>query len=172
VIAPVKVPGAGIYLGDMHALQGDGEIAGHTCDVSGTVTLQVQVLKGLDIDGPIILPVLDDLPFLARPLTPAERARALAVARECGVAEIEESLPISVVGTGPDLNSAVENGLARAARLLDMTVPEVRNRATITGSIEIGRAPGVVQVTFLAPADALRARGLESLVRMHYGLNG
>jgi hypothetical protein len=39
-----------------------------------------------------------------------------------------KSLPISVVGTGPDLNSAVENGLARAARLLDMTVPEVRNR--------------------------------------------
>jgi acetamidase/formamidase len=170
VIAPVKVPGAGIYLGDMHAMQGDGEIAGHTCDVSGTVTLQVQVLKGLDIDGPIILPVLDDLPFLARPLTAAERARARAVARERGVAEIEDSLPISVVGTGPDLNSAVENGLARAARLLDMTVPEVRNRATITGSIEIGRAPGVVQVTFLAPADALGARGLEALVRMHYGL--
>ena len=48
VIAPVKVPGAGIYMGDMHAMQGDGEIAGHTCDVSGTVTLQVEVLKGLD----------------------------------------------------------------------------------------------------------------------------
>ena len=33
VIAPVKVPGAGIYFGDMHAMQGDGEIAGHTMDV-------------------------------------------------------------------------------------------------------------------------------------------
>ena len=30
---------------------------------------------------------------------------------------MEESLPISVVGTGPDLNSAVDNGLARAAAL-------------------------------------------------------
>jgi acetamidase/formamidase len=76
LIAPVKVPGGGIYLGDMHAMQGDGEIAGHTCDVSGTVTLQVHVLKGLAIDGPILLPVPDDLPFLARPLSAGERARA------------------------------------------------------------------------------------------------
>ena len=31
----------GIYFGDMHAMQGDGEIAGHTTDVSGTITVQV-----------------------------------------------------------------------------------------------------------------------------------
>ena len=95
----------------MHAMQGDGEIAGHTCDVSGTVTLQVHVLKGLAIDGPILLPVAEDLPFLARPLSPAERARATEIAQRNGVGELEESLPISVVGTGPDLNSAVDNGL-------------------------------------------------------------
>ena len=170
VIAPVKIPGGGIYMGDMHAMQGDGEIAGHTCDVSGTVTLQVEVLKGLTIDGPIILPVAEDLPFLARPLTGAERTRAEEIARRNGVAALEDSLPISVVGTGPDLNSAVTNGLERAAALLDATVPEMKNRATITGAIEIGRAPGVVQVTFLAPAEKLAARGLEQLVRTHYGM--
>jgi acetamidase/formamidase len=170
VIAPVKVPGAGIYLGDMHAMQGDGEIAGHTCDVSGTVTLQVEVLKGLTIAGPIILPVAEDLPYLARPLSGAERARAEEIARRNGVEQLEDSLPISVVGTGPDLNSAVTNGLERAAALLDVTVPEIKNRATITGAIEIGRAPGVVQVTFLAPAEKLAARGLEQLVRTHYGM--
>jgi formamidase len=170
VIAPVKVPGAGIYMGDMHAMQGDGEIAGHTCDVSGTVTLQVEVLKGLTLDGPIILPVADDLPYLARPLTGAERTRAEEIARRNGVEQLEDSLPISVVGTGPDLNSAVTNGLERAATLLDVTVPEIKNRATITGAIEIGRAPGVVQVTFLAPAEKLAARGLEQLVRTHYGM--
>ena len=170
VIAPVKISGGGIYMGDMHAMQGDGEIAGHTCDVSGTVTLQVEVLKGLTIDGPIILPVAEDLPFLARPLTGAERTRAEEIARRNGVAALEDSLPISVVGTGPDLNSAVTNGLERAAALLDATVPEMKNRATITGAIEIGRAPGVVQVTFLAPAEKLAARGLEQLIRTHYGM--
>lgn len=45
VICPVKVPGGGVYVGDMHAMQGDGEIAGHTTDVSGIVQLQVSVLK-------------------------------------------------------------------------------------------------------------------------------
>ena len=160
LIAPVKVAGAGIYLGDMHAMQGDGEIAGHTCDVSGTVTLQVHVLKGLAIDGPILLPVAEDLPFLARPLSAAERRRAAEIARRNGVAEIEESLPISVIGTGPDLSSAVENGLQRSAALLGMSVPEVKNRATITGAIEIGRSPGVIQVTFLAPVAALARLGI------------
>ena len=46
LVCPVKVDGGGVYLGDMHALQGDGEIAGHTCDVSGTVTLEVEVDQG------------------------------------------------------------------------------------------------------------------------------
>jgi formamidase len=168
LVCPVKVPGGGVYLGDMHAMQGDGEIAGHTADVSGTVTLQVDVVKKLAIDGPVLFPVAEDLPFLARPLTDAERARAEELA-EANNVELEETLPISVVGIGPDLNAAVQNGLARAGALLEMTVPEVMNRATITGAIEIGRAPGVVQVTFRAPADKLDACGLGALAREQYG---
>ena len=160
VICPVKVPGGGIYMGFMHAMQGDGELAGHTTDGSGTVTLQVHVLKGLDIDGPIIFPVEEDLPFLAKPISDEERALAEQVASEWGMAGVEDAVPISVVGTGPDLNSGTENGLERSAELLGVTVPEIRNRATITGSIEIGRAPGVVQVTFLAPSDKLDELGL------------
>ena len=83
---------------------------------------------------------------------------------------LEESAPISFVGTGPDLNSATDNGLARAARLLEMTIAEVKNRATITGGIEIGRHPGVVQVTFRAPVDRLERLGLKPLVQEQYGL--
>jgi acetamidase/formamidase len=169
LVCPVKVEGAGVYLGDMHALQGDGEIAGHTCDVAGTVTLQVEVVKGLGNDGPILFPVEEDLPFLARRLEAAERERALALARRHGIAELEDAYPVSVVGTGPDLNSATDNGLARAADLFGMTVPEVMNRATIAGAIEIGRHPGVVQVTFRAPADRLDARGLLGYAVEQYG---
>jgi formamidase len=171
LVCPVKVPGGGVYMGDMHALQGDGEIAGHTCDVSGTVTLQVELLKGgLGIDGPVLLPLPEDLPFLARPLSAEERARAEDLAREWGIDALEESAPISVIGSGPDLNSATDNGLERAARLLEMEVPEVKNRATITGAIEIGRHPGVVQVTFRAPLERLEARGLMPYVRDQYGI--
>jgi formamidase len=169
LVCPVKLDGGGVYLGDMHALQGDGEIAGHTCDVSGTVTLEVEVMKKLGIDGPVLFPLEEDLPYLAQPLSADERARALALGRRHGVQELERSMPISVIGSGPDLNSATDNGLARAAELLDMTVPEVKNRATIAGAIEIGRHPGVVQVTFRAPADRLEARGLLGYAVEQYG---
>ncbi|MDG1540217.1 MAG: acetamidase/formamidase family protein [Candidatus Thalassarchaeaceae archaeon] len=168
LICPVKVPGGGVYMGDMHAMQGDGEIAGHTTDVSGTVTLQVHVLKGLDIDGPIIFPVEEDLPFLAKPISEEERSLAEKVAKGWGMSGVEDSVPISIVGSGPDLNAATENGLERAAELLGVPVPEIRNRATITGSIEIGRHPGVVQVTFLAPSAKLDELGLLDLANDQY----
>lgn len=170
LIAPVKVPGAGIYMGDMHAGQGDGEIAGHTMDVSGSVTLQVEVVKNYPLDGPVLFPLEEDLPPLARPFTQAEIAKGRRLAERWSVSEITPLAPISVIGTAANLNEAIENGLERAARLLDMTVPEVRNRATVNGAIEIGRAPGVIQVTFLAPLDKLDAVGLGDYAREQYGL--
>lgn len=171
LLAPVKVPGAGIYFGDMHALQGDGEIAGHTMDVSGTVTLQVDILKGKALEGPVLFPLLEDLPPLARPLNDAEKSRARRLGAKWGVDKIEETAPISVVGSGPDLNKATQVGLRRAAELLSMSVPEVMNRATITGGIEIGRHPGVVQVTFLAPLSALEKADLLPFVQEQYGIS-
>jgi formamidase len=171
LLVPVKVPGGGIYLGDMHALQGDGEIAGHTMDVSGTVTLQVEVVKGRRLDGPVLFPLIEDLPPLARPLTAEEKQRARALAQKWGLSEIEKSAPISVIGTGETLNAATENGLNRAAALLDISVAEVRNRATVTGAIEIGRLPGVIQVTFLAPLVNLEQAGLLPFVKEAYNLD-
>ena len=137
--------------------------------MSGTVTLQVEVVKGLGTDGPVLFPLEEDLPFLAKPLTAEERMRARALGRRYGIDELEESIPLSVIGTGPDLNSATDNGLARAAQLLELSVPEVKNRATIAGAIEIGRAPGVVQVTFRAPAARLEACGLLRYAVEQYG---
>jgi hypothetical protein len=48
-------------------------------------------------------------------------------------------------------------------------VPEVKNRATIAGAIEIGRHPGVVQVTFRAPAERLEACRLLPYAIEQYG---
>ena len=63
LICPVKVNGGGVYVGDMHAMQGDGEMAGHTTDVSGIAVLEISLIKGLKIDGPILLPPEEDLPL-------------------------------------------------------------------------------------------------------------
>ena len=170
LVAPVKVKGAGVYVGDMHAAQGDGEIAGHTMDVSGSVTLQVEVLKGFAIDGPVLFPLEEDLPPLAKPFTSNELSKGARLAKSWDINELERLAPISIIGTASNLNDAIENGLHRAATLLDMTVPEVRNRATITGAIEIGRAPGVIQVTFLAPLAKLDKAGLGDLAREQYDI--
>ncbi|QKG83907.1 acetamidase/formamidase family protein [Kroppenstedtia pulmonis] len=171
LICPVKVQGGGVYLGDMHAMQGDGEIAGHTTDVSGIVTLQVHVIKGLTLQGPILLPVEEDLPYLAKPFSRKEKEEAKAIAARWGTPELEETAPISFIGTGADLNKATDNGMQRAADTLGMSVPEVMNRATITGSIQIGRHPGVVTVTFLAPLIRLQAAGILEWVQRQYDLN-
>jgi formamidase len=170
IVCPVKVRGAGVYMGDMHAGQGDGEIAGHTMDVAGSVTLQIEVVKNYPLDGPVLFPLEEDLPPMARPFSAAEKAKGQRLAAKWGVAEIEPLAPISVIGTAANLNLAIENGLARAAKLLGMTVAEVRNRATVNGAIEIGRAPGVIQVTFLAPLSRLDVVGLGDYAREQYNL--
>ena len=169
LICPVKVRGGGVYMGDMHAQQGNGEIAGHATDVAGEVELQVEVIKGLAIDGPILLQTLDDLPFLARPLSAAERAAAAALGLRYGQAQIEDNAPITFIGSGPTLNDATKNGLDRAARVTGLPYDEILNRATIAGSIEISRLPGVVRVTFMCPRPVLARLGILHLVEAQYG---
>ena len=168
LICPVKVPGGGVYVGDMHAMQGDGEIAGHTTDVAGIVQLQVSVLKKANLQGPILLPNVEDLPYTAKPFTKEEKRIARDLAEEFGVKQVEDSFPLSVVGTGANLNNATDNALERTAKLFDLTVDEVRNRATITGGIEIGRHPGVVTATMHIPKTLLRKARLLKPIKRHY----
>ena len=168
LICPVKVDGGGIYVGDMHAMQGDGEIAGHTTDVSGEATFEVQVIKGLNLEGPLLIPPVEDLPVLASPISESEWKAAEALGNKYQQKLLEKAAPIQVVGSGADLNEATANGLSRAAKLFGMSLGEVKNRATITGGIEIGRLPGVVTVSLLVPLQKLEELNLAGLVRGQY----
>ena len=49
---PVNAPGALLYLGDGHAAQGDGEVAGTAIEVPLRVRLQVNLIKGQKIAWP------------------------------------------------------------------------------------------------------------------------
>jgi amidase len=49
---PVNAPGALLYLGDGHAVQGDGEVAGTAVEVPLRVRLRVDVIKGKKIAWP------------------------------------------------------------------------------------------------------------------------
>ncbi|MFQ5856141.1 MAG: acetamidase/formamidase family protein [Anaerolineae bacterium] len=170
VICPVKVAGGGIYCGDTHAMQGDGELATHTTDIVAEVTLQAEVVKGLGNDGPILLPPQEDLPFLAQPYTQDEIMKGRELAKQFDTPFVEEVAPIQVVGTGPNINDATLNGLERTAELLDETLEETKNRATVTGCVEIGRLPGVVTISVLAPYQKLEEKGIAHLVARQYDL--
>jgi acetamidase/formamidase len=170
VIAPVKVEQAGIIVGDVHAMQGDGEIAGHTTDVSAEVTIEVEVIKKLANDGPILLPSMENLPPLARIPSGKELDIARSLAAKSGFDIQSEVAPIQVVGSGANLNEAAMHGLDRMAKLADMDVDEVKNRVTITGGIEIGRLPGMVHISMLTPISRLEQIGIAHLVKEQYGL--
>ncbi|MCL1991549.1 MAG: acetamidase/formamidase family protein [Spirochaetes bacterium] len=169
VVCPVKVKGAGVYMGDAHAMQSDGEIAGHTCDISAVAVVRVDLIKNLKLDGPVILQHPDDLPFLAKPLSMEEKRKADSLAASYGCGEAEESLPLSFVGTGVNLNLAIDNGISRASGFLGISEDEVKNRVTISGAIEIGRAPGVVTVTLRVPLKLLKNEALAQMLKAKYG---
>jgi len=49
---PVQVPGALLYLGDGHAIQGDGELCGVAIEIATTTTLHIDVVKGWSLGWP------------------------------------------------------------------------------------------------------------------------
>ncbi|ADT84572.1 acetamidase/formamidase family protein [Thermococcus barophilus] len=169
VIAPVKVDGGGVYAGDAHAMQGDGEVAGHTTDVTAESVVEVSVVKNMNLDGPILLPPEEDLPPLAKPWRKDEWDNVQKLAKRFGI-EVEPVAPVQIIGSGPNINDAAMDGFKRAAKLFGMSVEEIRNRVTISGAVEIGRLPGIVQVSMQVPLRLLEKLGIDELVVKHYGL--
>ena len=170
LICPVAIEGGGVYVGDLHANQGDGELSLHTTDVSGVVTMDVEVIEDVELDGPVLLPNEADLPFISAPYTEAERAAGRDLGADHGVDVETDMGPIQVVGSGATVNDATQNAFDRAGHLLGMSEGEIRARCTFTGGVQIGRLPGVVQLDMLAPLDVLAERGLAELVRAQYDL--
>ena len=54
VLLPVRVPGALLYFGDGHAVQGDGETTGDALETSMDVTVTVEVRHDRRISGPMV----------------------------------------------------------------------------------------------------------------------
>ena len=116
------------------------------------------------------MPLMEDLPPLARLPTNEELETARSLAGRNGFESQTEVAPIQVVGSGANLNEATMNGLERMAKLAEMDIDEVKNRVTITGGIEIGRLPGMVHISMLTPLSRLEQIGIAHLVKEQYGL--
>lgn len=90
VLLPVFEEGAGLVLGDCHALQGDGEMTGTPPETDAEVTIRVEVIKGLAIERPRVLNA-DRFMTLASAET-LEQACALAVSDMVSALESEMGL--------------------------------------------------------------------------------
>ncbi|HEY5034036.1 MAG TPA: acetamidase/formamidase family protein [Candidatus Dormibacteraeota bacterium] len=170
LLVPVKVDGGGIYIGDSHANQGDGELSLHTTDITANVRVRVNLLKGVKLEGPILLPVVEDLPWIARPFSKEELERGRALGQRYSVQMQGPMAPVQFIGTAATINEAADNAIERTANLLGLSQAEVRNRCTISGGLEIARLPGAVQLSMLVPLERLDRLGLGELVRRHYKL--
>ncbi|MEX2690165.1 MAG: hypothetical protein Q6351_007555 [Candidatus Njordarchaeum guaymaensis] len=93
----------------------------------------------------------------------------LKLAKKYGI-DPEPVAPIQIIGSGPTINDATNNGFQRAAKLFNMHIEDIRNRVTISGAVEIGRLPGIVQVSMQVPIRTLEQLGIADLILKHYAL--
>jgi len=164
VIAPVKVKGAGIYLGDVHSIQGAGELAGHTIDVTATVRVRVTLLKAVSVPSPVIIPNIQDVNFRFRPFTDEEMKNISNIAGEWHLDQPENQYPMQFTGSGNGMNEAIDNAIKNVSMFLNISEDEVKNRATISGEVGIGRTSGFSYLTIALPESIFKETGLAEYI--------
>lgn len=55
VLLPVFHPGGHLFVGDLHAAQGNGEVVGGGIEVSGVATIRIRRIAARTIEGPMVL---------------------------------------------------------------------------------------------------------------------
>jgi len=122
VLLPVLVPGALLSIGDVHAVQGHGELSGVALEVPAEVAVRVTLLRGLGI---------------ARPWVRRDGRIGVLAAAETFEAAVAAAVDESVDRLGADA------GLSPAAALATLSV---------CGDITVGAAWGGGVVTVLVDA--------------------
>lgn len=103
IYLPVQTAGGYLYLGDCHAIQGDGELCGVALEMPATVELQIDLIKGHGNSWPQ-LETEERMMFIgsARPMEDAARIayRELVrwVAAETGQSEADAYLLLTMCG--------------------------------------------------------------------------
>jgi len=116
------------------------------------------------------LPLNRDIPPIIKLFKETEKNQIIKLAKRYDIELDIDMYPLQFVGSGKDLNEAAYNSLSRVATLFDKSIDEIKNRATITGSVDIGRLPGVIKTTLLIPGKWINSKSLEffSLIESTY----
>ncbi len=103
VYLPVNVPGALLAMGDLHAVMGDGEVVICGVEISGEVTVKVDVVSGLSLPVPMAIQG-GDIMTIASARTLDEAARAATknmfdfLQRVVGLTSDEAGMLLSTAG--------------------------------------------------------------------------
>jgi amidase len=96
VYLPVFVSGAGLALGDLHALMGDGEIVICGVEIAGEVTVRVDLVRRKRIPSPIV-ETADSWMFLA---SAVDLDEAVQLSIEHALAFLRDRVSLSVIDLG------------------------------------------------------------------------
>ena len=101
VYLPVGQPGALLALGDVHAVQGDGEICVSACEVAAQILVEVDLIRGVAPEWPIVavdrsIYVLVSLPTIDEALEEATRQAVGALQAACRLAHADAAMLASL----------------------------------------------------------------------------
>jgi amidase len=120
---PVFVPGGLLFIGDVHAAMGDGEIAITALEIPGEVRVRVDLVKGEGIRRPWIeLPdawvTTGDGPGIAEAVRVAAEEMARFLMRRLGLSADEAYMLLSIRGDARVSQCAEPTMLAATARMI------------------------------------------------------
>lgn len=92
IYLPVNARGALLYVGDCHAVQGDGELCGVAMEMPATVELQVDLIKGHTIAWPRI--ENDEFIMTIGSARPLEDASRIAYRELCRLVSATTGMPV------------------------------------------------------------------------------
>lgn len=138
VYLPVSVPGGKLFVGDVHAAQGDGELSGVALEIGAQVEVDVEISSGLSLDWPWV--ILGERVMILTSGSTFEEARAEAV--ETMIRAFER-----VLGIEP------ADALGLLSLVGDLRVGQAYGAADVTLRLEVPASLGVSPVGFAGKAE-------------------
>jgi len=118
---PVAQPGAMLALGDVHAVQGDGEVCVSACEIDAEVTVEIDVISGRQAAWPIVASgdsvfVLVSLPTIEGALVEATR-QAVELLRSAKDLSLEEACMLASLTVDIGISQLVDPNKTAKARI-------------------------------------------------------
>ena len=167
IYLPCYLPGCGLAIGDLHYIQGDGEVSGTALEMDATVTLTTEVIKdgrrlgrGPHYEGPSSLLDIPSRSFYATTGFPIKEKGEVPPDMEY----LESSKVADLENLSKDISLAARNALLEMIDYISETYGYSKEQAYIIASIAVDLRIGQlvdapnVGVTAILPLDIFEQR--------------